>query len=79
MDHAYRCFWVQKVRGQGHRQNVNALLCDASVEISYTLGIFGQFFFLRLPPVKAKDAICNPVVMSVRLSVCNWNAWAKNL
>jgi len=28
--------------------------------------------FLHLPPVKAKDAICNPVVMSVLfLSVCN--------
>jgi len=32
--------------------------------------------FLRLPPVKEKDAICNPVVMSV-LSVCNWNALQK--
>jgi len=26
--------------------------------------------FLRPPPVKAKDAICNPVVMSVLLSIC---------
>jgi len=26
--------------------------------------------FLCAPPVKAKDAICNPVVMSVLSSVC---------
>jgi len=27
--------------------------------------------FFASAPVKAKDAICNPVVMSVLLSVCN--------
>jgi len=34
---------------------------------------------LRSLPVKAKDAICNLVVMSVLLSVCNRNAWKKSL
>jgi len=31
--------------------------------------------FLHLPPVKAKDAVFNPDVISVLLSVCNRNAW----
>jgi len=46
------------------------------------LYIFSSCNFWRPPPVQSKDALCNPVVMSVVLSVCNRNAWnarAKNL
>jgi len=43
---------------------------------------FLHYFSSFLRHVKAKDAICNPVVMSVLLSVCNrnaWNAWDKEI
>jgi len=44
--------------------------CYVEVRVVRALNLLIVFIYLFSPPVKAKDAICNPVVMCVLLSVC---------
>jgi len=55
------------------------VLLDSALNFApHARRLSGKSFLCPLP-VKVKYAICNPAVMSVLLSVCNRNAWAKNL